>query len=150
MVVAIPDLQMLDWIDFKAAKGERSDTRELFKCWDYNNDGVQDTISVPGCGSLGCHVAYSDTIVGGYRNEYGNILGTFSAGPFKLKAGDTTQFLFAFSWSPDSISTRKTWTVWVRVRSRSPTFLVIARNEFASSVISSENIADALELMSTL
>lgn len=39
MVVAIPDLQMLDWIDFKAAKGERADTRELFKCWDYNNDG---------------------------------------------------------------------------------------------------------------
>ncbi|MDQ8160671.1 MAG: hypothetical protein P3C12_14805 [Gemmatimonadota bacterium] len=79
-----------------------------FGRWDYNNDGVQDTISVPGCGSLGCHVAFSDTIVGGYRNEYGNILGTFSAGPFKLKAGDTTQFLFAFSWSPDSIATRKT------------------------------------------
>lgn len=39
MGIAIPELQMLDWIDFKAAKGERSDTRELFKCWDYNNDG---------------------------------------------------------------------------------------------------------------
>jgi Ca2+-binding EF-hand superfamily protein len=39
-VIAIPGtLQMIDWIDFKAAKGERADTRELFKCWDYNNDG---------------------------------------------------------------------------------------------------------------
>ena len=75
--------------------------------WDYNNDGVQDTISVPGCGSLGCHAIYSDTIVGGYRNEYGNILGTITAGPFKLKSGDTTQFLWAFSWNADSIATRK-------------------------------------------
>lgn len=75
--------------------------------WDYNNDGVQDSISVPGCGSLGCHGIYSDTIVGGYRNEYGNILGTITAGPFKLKAGDTTQFLWAFTWNADSITTRK-------------------------------------------
>jgi len=78
-----------------------------FGKWDYNNDGVQDSISVPGCGSLGCHGIYSDTIVGGYRNEYGNILGTITAGPFKLKAGDTTQFLWAFSWNADSVSTRK-------------------------------------------
>ncbi|WP_411279115.1 hypothetical protein [Gemmatimonas sp.] len=75
--------------------------------WDYNNDGVQDTISVPGCGSLGCHGIYSDTIVGGYRSEYGNILGTITAGPFKLKAGDTTQFLWAFSWNADSVTTRR-------------------------------------------
>lgn len=76
--------------------------------WDYNNDGVPDTISVPGCGSQGCHALWSDSIVGGYRNEWGNILGTFTAGPFKLKAGDTTQFLWAFSWAADSTSARKT------------------------------------------
>ena len=79
-----------------------------FGKWDYNHDGVQDTIAVPGCGSLGCAGVYSDSIAGGWRNEYGNVLGTVSAGPFKLKANDTTQFLFAFSWSPDSVSTRKT------------------------------------------
>lgn len=78
-----------------------------FGRWDYNNDGVQDSISVPGCGSLGCHAIYSDTIVGGYRNEYGNILGTITAGPFKLRAGDTTQFLWAMSWNPDSVTTRR-------------------------------------------
>ena len=76
--------------------------------WDYNNDGIQDTISVPSCGTRGCARTYSDTIAGGYRNEYGNILGTVNAGPFKLKAGDTTQFLWAFSWAADSIQAKRT------------------------------------------
>ncbi len=79
-----------------------------FGRWDYNNDGVQDTISVPSCGAQGCARTYSDTIPGGFRNEYGNILGTISAGPFKLRAGDTTQFLWAFSWAGDSISAKRT------------------------------------------
>lgn len=78
-----------------------------FGKWDYNKDGVQDTISVPGCGSRGCHVLWSDTIPGGYRNaSWGNIMNTVTAGPFKLKANDTTQFLFAFTWGADSIQTR--------------------------------------------
>ena len=83
-------------------------TGQPFGKWDYNNDGVQDTIFVPGCGKQGCAVLYSDTIAGGFRNNFGNILNTTSAGPFKLKANDTTQFLWAFSWAPDSVSTRQT------------------------------------------
>ena len=78
-----------------------------FGKWDYNNDGVQDTIFVPTCGRQGCAVLYSDTIAGGFRNNFGNILNTYSAGPFKLKANDTTQFLWAFSWGPDSIAIRQ-------------------------------------------
>jgi hypothetical protein len=79
-----------------------------FGSWDYNNDGVQDTIYVPTCGRQGCVELWSDTIAGGFRNNFGNILNTVSAGPFPLRANDTTQFLFAFSWATDSITTRQT------------------------------------------
>lgn len=77
-------------------------TNQPFGQWDYDKDGVQDTISVPGCGVQGCHALWSDTNAGGYRNQYGNVFNTIAAGPFKLAAGDTTQFLWAFTWSPDS------------------------------------------------
>ncbi len=82
-------------------------TGQDFGKWDYNNDGVQDTIFVPTCGVQGCAELYSDTIAGGYRNSFGNILNTVSAGPFALAANDTTQFLFAFSFAPDSIGIRQ-------------------------------------------
>lgn len=75
--------------------------------WDYNNDGIQDTISVPACGSAGCAAVYSDTIAGGYRNNYRNILNTVTAGPFALRAGDTTQFLWAFSFADDTAQVRR-------------------------------------------
>ncbi|MEP6765771.1 MAG: hypothetical protein ABJB66_15760, partial [Gemmatimonadaceae bacterium] len=74
--------------------------------WDYNHDGVQDTIFVPGCGRNGCAGLYSDSSAGGFPNRAGNILNTTSAGPFKLKANDTTQFLWAFTWGADSITMR--------------------------------------------
>lgn len=82
-------------------------TGQPFGKWDYNNDGVQDTIAVPTCGRQGCAALYSDTIAGGYRNNFGNILNTVSAGPFRLRSNDTTQFLFAFSWAPDSVQIRQ-------------------------------------------
>ncbi len=82
-------------------------TGQAYGKWDYNNDGVQDTIFVPTCGTQGCAEIYSDTIAGGFRNNFGNILNTVSAGPFALKANDTTQFLFAFSWGADSIAIRQ-------------------------------------------
>jgi hypothetical protein len=63
--------------------------------WDYNNDGIQDTIMVPGCGSNGCHDTYSDTLVSGLHNRFGNITNLIGMGPVKLKAGDTTQILLA-------------------------------------------------------
>ena len=78
-----------------------------FGKWDWNNDGVQDSIAVPGCASKGCAALWSDTIPGGYTTRMGNILNTVSAGPFKLKAGDTTQFLLAFSFATDSTTMRQ-------------------------------------------
>ncbi|MEP6781501.1 MAG: hypothetical protein ABJC26_16505 [Gemmatimonadaceae bacterium] len=75
-----------------------------FGKWDYNHDGVQDTIFVPGCGRSGCAGLYSDSSAGGFQTNGGNILNTMTAGPFKLKANDTTQFLFAFTWGADSIA----------------------------------------------
>lgn len=78
-----------------------------FGKWDYNHDGIQDTLQLPGCASRGCHALWSDTMPGGYRNaSWGNILNSVTAGPFKLKANDTTQFLFAFTYGADSIEIR--------------------------------------------
>lgn len=79
-----------------------------FGKWDWNNDGIQDTIAVPGCASQGCAALWSDTMPGGYTSRMGNILNTVSAGPFKLKSRDTTQFLWAFSWNTDSTTIRQT------------------------------------------
>ena len=83
-------------------------TGQPFGKWDYNNDGIQDTISVTGCGAKGCAALWSDTTSGGYSTRMGNILNTVSAGPFKLKANDTTQFLWAYSWNTDSTTIRQT------------------------------------------
>lgn len=72
--------------------------------WDYNNDGVQDTVFVPSCGRRGCAVPYSDTSAGGTVPVAGNQGNLASAGPFKLKANDTTQLIVAFIAAPDSSS----------------------------------------------
>jgi hypothetical protein len=72
--------------------------------WDYDDDGVQDTIFVPTCGQFGCATVFADTAAGGYRSFAGNVGNTVTAGPFALAAGDTTQFIWAFHMSPDSIS----------------------------------------------
>jgi hypothetical protein len=82
-------------------------TGQPFGDWDYNKDGVPDTISMIGCGRQGCADIYSDTVAGGYYPELGNIGNTVSAGPFALRANDTTQFLWAFSWTADSLSMRQ-------------------------------------------
>jgi hypothetical protein len=85
-------------------------TGQPYGKWDYNHDGVQDTIFVPGCGRQGCHVLYSDTIAGGFGNNFGNVFNTVTAGPFPLKAGDTTQFLWAFTFARDSAEMRQAMT----------------------------------------
>ena len=72
--------------------------------WDYNNDGVQDTIFVPGCGRFGCSTPFADTMANGSRAFAGNIGNVVTAGPFALGAGDTTQFIWVFQMSPDSLS----------------------------------------------
>ncbi|HYV98340.1 MAG TPA: hypothetical protein VE967_12845 [Gemmatimonadaceae bacterium] len=75
--------------------------------WDYNHDGVQDTLFLPDCGSLGCAGLWGDSIAGGFSNggNAGNIGNYLGVGPFALKAGDTTEFLIYMAGSrPDTIS----------------------------------------------
>ena len=69
--------------------------------WDYNHDGIQDTLKFDSCGRFGCVATFSDTMPGKFSNRYSNLGGVMSAGPFKLKAGDTTSFVFAFFSAPD-------------------------------------------------
>lgn len=103
-----PSLENAKFNKFVPGNQTNPQTGQPFGKWDYNNDGVQDTIFVPGCGRQGCHALWSDTIAGGFRNNFGNILNTTSSGPFKLKSRDTTQFLWAYSWAADSLSARQT------------------------------------------
>lgn len=77
--------------------------------WDWNKDGVPDTISVPSC--LGpefggpatgypCSEIFSDTLPGRLNNAGNNIGGFIGFGPFKLAAGDTTRWTMALVSGP--------------------------------------------------
>lgn len=72
--------------------------------WDFNKDGVQDTLFFDSCHTLGCVRTWSDTMPGTtrYTNRGSNVGGVMTAGPIKFKAGDTTSFIFAFVGAPDS------------------------------------------------
>lgn len=70
--------------------------------WDYNNDGIPDSISTVNCGRNGCARIFSDTSAGGLEIVKNNVGNMWAAGPFKLGAGDTTQFLVAFMGAPDT------------------------------------------------
>jgi hypothetical protein len=83
--------------------------------WDYNHDGLLDTLSLESCGggtgtpfvtmANGCIVTWSDTMPGKQNNRTGNIGGVIAAGPIRLAAGDTAAFMFAFVEEVDSIRT---------------------------------------------
>ena len=77
--------------------------------WDWNHDGVQDTLHFDSCGPAGCVKTWSDTTPG--TNHYvlrnSNVGGVAGVGPIHLKAGDTTMFVFAFVGAPDSASFEK-------------------------------------------
>ena len=78
------------------------------------NPGVQDTIFADECEGAGfiirgtqtlpsCSVTYSDTMPGKQINSGpANVGNYFGAGPFPLKAGDTTSFIFAWLTVRDS------------------------------------------------
>ncbi len=72
--------------------------------WDYNNDGVSDTLFYDSCHTQGCVKVWADTMPGRQVNSYSNVGGVMTAGPFALKAGDTTAFVYAFVGGPDSAS----------------------------------------------
>jgi hypothetical protein len=91
--------------------------RAAFNKWvpggfDYNKDGIQDTLFFDTCGgrlaadmALGCVTLDADTMPGGQVNVYGNSGGITAVGPFRLAAGDTAVFTWAFVGSRDSAST---------------------------------------------
>jgi hypothetical protein len=70
--------------------------------WDYNKDGVLDTLALDTCGQFGCAGVDSDTMPGGWLNRRGNIGGLQSFGPISLKAGDSTSVIYAHVGSADS------------------------------------------------
>jgi hypothetical protein len=83
--------------------------------WDFNNDGIQDTIKVPDCGVQGCAEAWSDTSAGGINNANAGNIGNFLGfGPFQLKAGDTTEVIWYLGGvsTPaiaDTIAAKRQW-----------------------------------------
>ncbi|MFN2398040.1 MAG: hypothetical protein ABR543_05260 [Gemmatimonadaceae bacterium] len=72
--------------------------------WDWNHDGVQDTLHYDTCDLQGCVATWADTMPGKQVNSQGNVGGVMMAGPVKLKAGDTTSFVISFLGAPDSAS----------------------------------------------
>lgn len=69
--------------------------------WDWNHDGLPDTIHADTCGSRGCVALFSDTTPGGYAHGYGNIA-YLAAGPIRVEPGDTLPLTLAFVAAPDS------------------------------------------------
>jgi hypothetical protein len=72
--------------------------------WDYNNDGIQDTLFLDTCADQGCVAPMADTMPGKQTIGYSNIDGLLGAGPFALKHKDTTTFVFAWTAASDSVS----------------------------------------------
>jgi hypothetical protein len=76
--------------------------------WDYNDDGIQDTIKVPDCGVEGCSGIWGDSIAGGFSNQNAGNIGNFlGVGPFALAAGDTTEFIWFMGGASDTLQTNR-------------------------------------------
>ena len=73
--------------------------------WDWNHDGISDTLFYDTCHTNGCVVEASDTMPGGQINAYGNVGGVLAAGPVALAAGDSTSWYVAFVGELDSTRT---------------------------------------------
>jgi len=71
--------------------------------WDWNKDGVPDTLYLDTCAEDGCVVTDADTMPSGHVNGYSNMGGVLGVGPIKLAAGDTTSFWIAIVGQSDSL-----------------------------------------------
>lgn len=73
--------------------------------WDYNKDGIKDTLKFDTCHLNGCVPRWSDTLPGGQVNQMGGsgTGQTIVAGPFKLGSRDTTAWVFAVLAARDSL-----------------------------------------------
>ena len=69
--------------------------------WDWNHDGVPDTIYADACGSRGCVALWGDTLPSGWANGYGNISG-LAVGPVHMAPGDTVGWVVAVVGAADS------------------------------------------------
>jgi hypothetical protein len=85
--------------------------------WDYNHDGVPDTLALATCGRLGCAGVDSDTMPGGWVNRRGNIGGYQGFGPFALAAGDSTSLVYAMVGGTDSSET------WAQIKAVSDLYM---------------------------
>jgi hypothetical protein len=83
--------------------------------WDWNHDGVQDTLYLDTCGGphnmadlglppVGCVRTFADTMPGKQNDRNGNTGGTFGVGPFRLAGDDTVGILIAVVGERDSVS----------------------------------------------
>lgn len=70
--------------------------------WDYNKDGILDTLVLDTCGQNGCVVVDSDTMPSGHVNNRGNIGGLQSLGPISLAAGDSVTLIYAHVGDADA------------------------------------------------
>jgi hypothetical protein len=75
--------------------------------WDYDHDGIPDTLYVTSCWKQGCVPRYTDTLPGGFPNRVHNAI-HMGFGPFKLAAGDTVEWVMAHTIDPDSITAERT------------------------------------------
>ncbi len=77
--------------------------------WDYNHDGIPDTLHLDGCFLNGCAGLWGDSLpaiagANGRMPTYSNSNAVMGVGPIKLNAGDTTAFVYALTQGKDSAS----------------------------------------------
>ena len=72
--------------------------------WDYNKDGVPDSLLVDGCWINGCVGMWGDTLANGKYATYSNTQGTTGVGPIRLMADSTVSWVFAQVPAVDSAS----------------------------------------------
>jgi hypothetical protein len=75
-----------------------------FGQWDYNNDGIQDTLFLDTCADKGCVTPMADTMPGKQTIGYSNVDGVLGAGPFALRHQDSVVYIFAWTAASDSVS----------------------------------------------
>jgi hypothetical protein len=65
--------------------------------WDWNKDGVQDTIAADNCFVNGCTELFGDTLPSGTYNAYSSVHATVGVGPLRLPADSTVGFVIAIT-----------------------------------------------------
>lgn len=72
--------------------------------WDYNHDGVPDSMAVDGCHVNGCVALFGDTLANGKYATYANVNSQTGVGPIRLMADSTVSWVLAQVPAVDSAS----------------------------------------------